>query len=173
MNQAAHRYAKALFDTAWEQNNLEEVQAALTNIESLICDLKDFRQFLDNPLFAFEDRAVVLKALFEGKIPDVVVQFLLFITHKNRLHILRDIIDAFDVLYLSSTHQLRALIKTAYPVSTQDRTFIDQHLQDKFNQHMITQWDLDPSLLGGFCIYTGGKVYDYSFKSQLNHFLAE
>ena len=77
MSQTADRYAKALFDTAQEQNNLEAVQAALTDIASLMVDLKDFRRFLSNPLFSFEERGAILKALFEGKIPDVVYRFLI------------------------------------------------------------------------------------------------
>ena len=173
MSQTANRYAKALFDTVQEQNNLEAVQAALTHIASLMVDLKDLRWFLRNPLFSFEERGVILKALFEGKIPDVVYRFLLFIIHKNRLNILQEIIESFDGLYLSSTHQLRAVVKTAFPLQEGDKIFINQHLQDKFHQRMITRWDLEPSLLGGFCIYAQGQMYDYSFKNQLNGFLQQ
>ncbi len=173
MSQTANRYAKALFDTVQEQNNLEIAQAALTHIASLMVDLKDFRWFLRNPLFSFEERGAILKALFEGKIPDVVYRFLLFIMHKNRLNMLQEIIESFDGLYLSSTHQLRALVKTAFPLKEGDKIFINQHLQDKFHQRMITRWDLEPSLLGGFRIYAQGQVYDYSFKNQLNGFLQQ
>lgn len=173
MSQISNRYAKALFDTVQEQNNLEAVQAALTDIASLILELKDFRLFLSNPLLSLEERGAVLKALFEGKIPDVVYRFLLFIVHKNRLNILQEIIVSFDGLYLSSTCQLRAFVKTAFPVQEEDQVIINSRMQDKFHQRMITQWDLDPDLLGGFCIYVGGRVYDCSFKSQLNNFIKQ
>ena len=99
--------------------------------------------------------------------------FLLFITYKNRLNMLQEIIESFDSLYLSSTHQLRALVKTALPIKEEDKIFINQHLQDKFHQRMITRWDLEPSLLGGFRIYAQGQMYDYSFKNQLNRFLQQ
>jgi len=173
MNQAAHRYAQALFDTAHQHNNLEAVQASLTDIAGLIHDVQELRQFLSNPLLSLEERGTALKALFEGKVPDEVYRFLLFITHKNRLNILQNIIESFDGLYLSSTHQLRALVQTACPLKEEDKTFINQHLEDKFHQRMVTQWHLEPSLLGGFCIYVGPRVYDYSFKSQLDHFLQQ
>ena len=173
MSQTATRYAQALFDTACEQNDLEAVHTALTSLESLMLSLEDFQRFLGNPLFSFEERSAILKTLFEKKIPDIVYKFLLFITYKNRLKILKDIIEAFDSLYLSGTDQLRALIATALPVKEEDKTFINACLQDKFNRHMVTQWDLDPSLLGGFRILTQGRVYDYSFKSQLNHFIQQ
>ena len=173
MSQTANRYAQALFDTAAEQNNLEAVQSALTSVGSLVLSIDDFQRFLGNPLFSFEERSTILKAVFEGKIPDMVYRFLLFITHKNRLKILKSIIEAFDGLYLSHTQQLRALIETALPIKEDDKTFINKCLQDKFNRHMLTRWDLNPALLGGFRIYTEGSVYDYSFKSQLNHFIQQ
>lgn len=171
MSQTANRFAKALFDTSAEQDNLEEVQEALTYIASLMLDLKEFRQFLSNPLFSFDERSVIVKALFEGKIPDLVYRFLLFIMHKNRLNILQSIIEAFDDLYLSSTHQMRARVLTAFVIKDEDKAFINQRLQDKFDQHMLIQWDYDAALLGGFCIYAKTKVYDYSFKNQLNQFV--
>lgn len=171
MSQTANRYAKALFDTALEKNNLEEVQGALSEISSLMRQLKEFRQFLSNPLLSFDERSVIVKALFEGKIPDLVYRFLLFIMHKNRLSILQTIIEAFDGLYLSSTHQMRARVQTAFVLNDEDKAFINQRLQDKFHQHMLIQWDHEAALLGGFCIYAQTKVYDYSFKNQLNQFV--
>lgn len=171
MSQTADRYAKALFESAQEQNNLEAVEERMTDIKKLIVNLKDFRDFLGNPLLAFEEQSKVLKALFEGKIPELCLRFLLFITYKSRLNILKDIIESFDSLYLSSTHQMRAIVKTALPVKNEDKAFINQHLQDKFHQRLITQWMVDPSLIGGFRIFAQDKIYDYSFKNQLDHFL--
>ena len=173
MSQTADRYSKALFELAQEQQCLEAVQEAMSDIGKLIVNLNDFRQFLSNPLLSYEERCAVLKALFKGKIPELTFRFLLFITYKSRLNILKDIIDSFDGMYLSGTHQMRALVKTALPINGEDKALIDQHLQDKFHQQMITQWTLDPSLIGGFRIFAQGKIYDYSFKNQLNHFFQQ
>jgi len=171
MSQTADRYSKALFELAQEQDSLEGVQNTMTDLKKLIIDLNDFRQFLSNPLLSYEERGVILSALFKGKIPELCLRFLLFITYKGRLNILDNIIESFDNLYLSNTHQMRALVKTAFPVNAKDKAFINQRLHDKFHQQMITQWTLDPSLIGGFRIFTQGKIYDYSFKNQLNGFL--
>jgi F-type H+-transporting ATPase subunit delta len=170
MSQTADRYSKALFELALEQNILEAVQESLSDIRNLIINLNDFRQFLRNPLLSYGERCGVLKALFEGKIPGLAFRFLSFITYKERLSILKEITESFDMMYLSSTRQMRVKVKTAFPVKDQDKTFITQHMRDKFQQQLITQWILDPSLIGGFRIFAQGKLYDYSFKSQLNHF---
>ena len=173
MSYAASRYAKALFESAQEENNLEAVQVALAEIKSFMRNFEDFRHFLKNPLFSHEERCATLKALFEGKIPELGLRFLLFITYKNRLSILGDIIESFDALYLISTNQLRAYITTALPIENGDRILINQRLRDEFQHHMLIKWNIDLSLIGGFRIFTQGKIYDYSFKNQLNHFLQQ
>jgi len=170
MSQTADRYSKALFELAQEQNILEAVQATMSDIRKFIINLADFRQFLSNPLLSYEERCVILKALFEGKVPDIFYRFLIFITYKGRLNILKEICESFDSMYLVQTHQMRVYVKTALPIRDEDKTAINQHLKDKFQQQMITRWTLDPSLIGGFRIFAQGKLYDYSFKSQLSHF---
>ena len=170
MSQTADRYSRALFELAKEQNCLEAVQVTMTDFRELILKLEDFRHFLSNPLLSYDERCSTLKALFEGKIPDLIYRFLLFITYKGRLSILKQIVLSFDVLYLANTNQLRAYVTTAAPLEKEDRVIINQRLHDKFKQNIITKWRLDPSLIGGFRIFVQWKIYDYSFKSQLNHF---
>jgi len=173
MSQTADRYAKALFELSKEQDNLAPLQGAMTDIRKLIVDLEGFRYFLNNPLLAFEERCVVLRSLFEGKIPDLFLKFLLFITYKNRLNILKDIIESFDKLYLISTNQYRAYVTTALPIDETDKALFNERLRDKFQHGMLTKWKTDASLIGGFRIFLKDKMYDYSFKSQLNHFFQQ
>ncbi|MDE1921196.1 MAG: ATP synthase F1 subunit delta [Candidatus Omnitrophica bacterium] len=171
MSRTADRYAKAIFELAREQNILEAVQESMTEIRTLIITLEGFRRFLGNPLLSYEERRAVLTSLFEGKIPELALRALLFITYKNRLPILRDIIESFDSLYLAGTGTIRAYIRTALPITDQDKALIDGQLHDKFRQRMLTRWSVDGSLIGGFRIFIQGVIYDYSFKNQLNHFL--
>ena len=173
MSQTADRYSKALFELALEANSLEAVQESMTELRKIILSRDDFRQFLKNPLLTYEERCSVLKALFEGKVPDLLLRFLVFITYKSRLGILKQMIESFDTMYLLSTHQMRAYVKTAMPITDEDKNFINQRLHDKFHQQLLTRWMVEPALIGGFSIFAQGKIYDYSFKSKLNHFLQQ
>ena len=173
MSLTADRYAKALFEIAHEQGNLENVQNTMTDIRKLINELEELRQFLGNPLLSYEERCSVLTALFKGKMPELNFRFLLFITSKDRLYMLKDIIESFDSLYLSNSGQLRAYITTALPIEENEKVFFNQHLRDKFKHDMLTRWKIDPTLIGGFRIFLQGKMYDYSFKNQLNYFFQQ
>ena len=79
MSQTADRYAKAIFELSREENSLEAVQGSMSALRKLIVDLEDFRQFLSNPLLSYEERCSTLKALFNGKIPDILDKFFLFL----------------------------------------------------------------------------------------------
>ena len=75
MSQTADRYAKALFELSKEQNNLEAVQDAMTDIRNLIVDLKDFRLFLNNPLLSYEERCVFLKLCLKERSLNLFLNF--------------------------------------------------------------------------------------------------
>ncbi len=173
MSHTADRYAKALFELVKEEDDLEAVQTSLNAIRDLIASSADFRMFLTNPILSYEERTALLKTLFEGKIPGLVLKFLLFITYKKRLVIIKNIIESFDELYLAATGQQRAYVTTALPIEEADKNFINQRLSDKFRIKMLTQWQTDASLIGGFRIFTQDKMYDYSFSNQLNNFFQQ
>ena len=173
MSQTADRYAKALFELVKEQNNLEAVEDSMTNIRNIIIESQDFRLFLSNPILSYDERGVTLKALFEGKIPELVFKFLLFVTYKKRLGILKNIIESFDRLYLSQTNQLRAYVTTAQLIANEDKALFSQRLRDKFQYNVLTRWSTNPSLIGGFRLFLQDKMYDYSFKNQLNNFFQQ
>jgi F-type H+-transporting ATPase subunit delta len=170
MSQAADRYAKALFESVQSPDDLEEAQASMSSIRDIIIGSKDFRLLLSNPILSYEECCAILKALFEGKVPAIVFQFLLFVTHKKRLSILKDIIESFDRLYLVQTDQLRAYVTTAMPIAEDEKAVFNQRLCDKCQHPMLTRWRTDPSLIGGFRVFLEGQIYDYSFKDQLNRF---
>jgi len=173
MSQTADRYSKALFELAKEQGCLESIQNSMTDIRKSIIDLVDFRLFLKNPLLSYDDRCEIINALFKGKVPELMHQFLLFITFKSRLGILKEIIESFDRLYLLNANQIRAYVTTALPINDNDKALFNEHLKNKFQHDMLTKWKTDPSLIGGFRIFIQGNMYDYSFKNQLNHFIQQ
>ena len=170
MNTTDNRYAKALFQLSQEKNSLDDVYAALKEIDRMINALAEFREFLVNPLLSFPERETVLNALFKGKTPDLVLRFLLFVSYKKRINRLKEIIDAFDGLYLAVHNQTRVVVQTALALNDEDKKTIDARLQEKLHQQVLTQWQLTPDIIGGFRIFAKGLLYDYSFKSQLNNF---
>ncbi len=166
----ANRYAKALFDLAQEQGQLEEVYHAFTMIADSMKPASDFNEFIHNPLLSDVVRTKVLKSLFADKIPSNLERFLFFLNAKGRLSILNDVFAAFDVLYLAAHNRLRAVVKTAQEWGSDEKAQLNRRLNDKFGKDILLNWKIDSALIGGFRVLVGDQLFDYSFKSQLEQY---
>ena len=168
--QVGQRYARALFESAQDSGTLEEVQASLVDIGRLIREVPELKGFLENPLLENAVRQKVLLALFKGKLPQLVENFLLLINKKNRLNYLADVIKAFDEMYLTAHNRVRAVVQTALPLDEGQRKKISKKLGQMFGREVAAEWQIRRNILGGFRIVVEGKLYDYSFTRQLEKF---
>jgi F-type H+-transporting ATPase subunit delta len=168
--QISQRYAKALFGLAQEQGKLEEVYASLQDLGNLLRQVETLREFIHNPLLVIEERHKALKAMFESKVPALVYQFLIYISAKNRLDLLGQMIIAFDGLYLKSHNRIRAVIETALPLYQKEKENILRQLGQKYGKEILADWYIKKDLLGGFKIFIEGKLHDSSFTSQLEEY---
>ena len=168
--QISQRYARSLFELAQTKGRVDDVYAALNGIGQVVRQVQEFREFIHNPLLSAEERSKVLANVFEGKVPDLVKQFLLFISFKNRLDLLQEIIEAFDDLYLRAHNRARALVVTALALDEAQKEHIRLRLSQKYSKEIVADWQIKTEILGGFRILIDGKLHDYSFTSQLEEF---
>ena len=165
--QIGKRYAQSLFNQAALTQSVDEVHGAMNTIGGLIASLAPLSDFIHNPLIDGAERHKVLAAVFSGKVPDLVMKFLLFVSFKNRLNFLETIIESFDDIYLKAQHSVRARIVTALDIGDDEKKHVLQVLGQKYQKSIVAQWELNPSLIGGFKIFIEGKLHDSSFTSQL------
>ena len=168
--QISRRYARGLFELAQTKGCVDDVYTALNGLGQVVRQVQSFREFIHNPLLSVEERNKVLANVFEGKVPDLVKLFLLFISFKNRLDLLQEIIEAFDDLYLREHKRARALVVSALPLDEAQKERIRRQLGQKYAKEIVTDWQIKTEILGGFRIFIEGKLHDYSFTSQLEEF---
>jgi len=61
----------------------------------------------------------------------------------------------------------KGLLKTARPCSDAELAEIRGQLEHMLGCHLRFETLVDPSLIGGFCAYLDGTVYDFSYAAQL------
>ena len=66
----------------------------------------------------------------------------------------------------------QAVLKMAPPYDERDVERIKQEMEAKLGQRLTWQVTDDDTLIGGFCLFVGGKVYDASLKTQLDQLRA-
>lgn len=164
---AARRYARALFDLAVEQGRLDAVQADLDAVDALARAEAGLAAFLGNFSIGQDRRIQVLGALFEGKIDPLAFRFLVFLEAKRRLPLLPDIALALRGLADEQRGILKVTIRSAQPLAADAQAALLAQLERKFGRTIKAEMEIDGSLLGGFQVRVGDRVYDYSIETQL------
>jgi len=167
----ARRYSAAFYASLGDEDHLQEARQALTGLGDLIKTSAELRAFVVNPLFTVKEKAGILRAVFEGRLPAAVDHFVQFINSKDRLAFLPAMVEAFEDLYLEEHGQVKAQVETAIGLSQKDRHFLTVQLKNICGKDVMTDFRLNPALLGGFRIWAQGRLFDASLQTQLADFI--
>ena len=170
MNILARRYANVLFRYAAEQKALDAVYQQSISLLEVIRLSDELRKFLLNPTISLAKRQDILKDIFEKKISEVFLKFIMFISRKNRLSLLEVVCESFGDLYREAEGILRVKITSSSPLSKEQNQSIVKSFKEKFQKEIEAEYAVVPALIGGIKAQVGGDVYDFSLKTQLESF---
>jgi F-type H+-transporting ATPase subunit delta len=166
----SRRYARAFFDIATEQKQIEPYYNELNQFASIILGNKSLKDFLANPVFEQASKKGVVDSLIAKlKITGMTVNFLRLLVDKQRVDILADIVVCYRQLMDEALKKVRVNVKTAYALSDELRSFISASLEKSMGKKVEMMVEEDPTLLGGVVIGVGDTLYDGSIKNQLNN----
>lgn len=166
----AKRYARAFFEIAEEDKQLENYFRELNSFSGIIESNDDLKGFLANPIFdQAEKKSVVESILQKTDVSRVTSNYLKLLTDKQRIVILRDIVDAYRELMDTALKTVRVTVKTAFPLSQELVQKLQNGLELQTGKQVHMTITEDQSLLGGIVVRVGDTVYDNSIKTQLNN----
>lgn len=166
----AKRYARAFYEIAAEESQLEKYYQELRSFSAIINDNKDLKDFLANPVFdQNEKKSVVESILQKTDISGLTANFLKLLADKQRIVILSDIVDCYRELMDEALKTVRASVKTAFPLSAELIRNLQQGLEAQTRKKVDMTVIEEPSLLGGIVVKVGDTVYDNSIRTQLNN----
>ena len=147
MSITAEKYAKALFDSARDGNNIEVTQQAFS---SLVDGLK------------------------KGDIPDIgsfpasFRSFLSVLSSRKGYGHIFEIFEKFSSMRDEESDTVRARIFTSSPLDDKKRSRIEDVLSRKLGVSVALTNAVDPSVIGGAVIRIGDRVLDYSVAAGLD-----
>ncbi|WP_339060879.1 F0F1 ATP synthase subunit delta [Tepidibacillus marianensis] len=163
----AKRYSKAIFEVAFTNRILEQVEADLHLIVKVFKETEGFIDFLRHPLVDKEKKKQIITSSFQDSITDVSKNLILRLIDGGREEYVEAIAEAFTQL----ANQVRGIADvtatTAIPLSEQEQGKIIQSIQDKLGKTVRLQNIVDPSIIGGMVIQIGDRLYDGSLKKKL------
>ncbi len=164
----AGRYAKSLIDLASETGRIGDVVADMKNFNAA-CHNRDLTMMLRSPIIPPDKKQKVVTALFGSMYSDMTLKFFKICIDKSREALLPEIASEFLEQYKLMEGVTTIHITSAAPLSPENLEAIRLKMQQSHDTlktvDVITS--VDPSLIGGFVVEFGDKIYDDSVAHKL------
>jgi len=166
---AGIRYARALFDVAQKEADIEQVGRELADFAQLIAAHEALPKIFSNPAIpAPRKRALVEQLLARaGAMTPVVTKLLLMLAERDRMAILPDVAIAYRNRLMDHAKVVRAEIVTAVGLPADRVAALQQGLAQATGRQVHLESRIDPSIIGGDIARVGSTVYDGSVTRQL------
>nr|WP_319998291.1 ATP synthase F1 subunit delta [uncultured Draconibacterium sp.] len=169
MNQSAIsvRYAKAFFSTAKEKKLLDKLKADIQLVMDICKSSQDFILLLESPIVKSSKKAALVKSIFEGKIEEISLNFLLLIVQNKREVHIPGICRNFLDLTRKDLNIKSAVLTTASEVNSSSLKKVEELLEKELNATIELSAQVNPEILGGLVLRMDDKQYDASVATQL------
>ncbi len=161
-------YGEALFELALEEDKvdpfLDEVQALL----GILRENRELDSLMNHPKIIKEEKLQVIRNIFEGRIDEELLGFLLLIVTKDRYREAENIL----LYFIDQVKQLKgigvAYVTTAEELKeTQKQAVKEKLLETAGYRQMEMHYAVDKELIGGMVIRIGDRVVDSSIRTKL------
>lgn len=168
-----HRvYARALYDAAKEQGNVDAVQEELADFVAAVRDVPELRAVLRNPQIDPRAKAAALDAI-TGADQDIVRNFLRLLVEKGRIVEVEEIARELDRLIAAEQGQLTVELTTAQDLSDQEAREIVDLIAKASGRKVEATRNVDPDLIGGIVLQAGSFRLDASVRGRLERLRRE
>ena len=166
---AALRYARALFDVAVKEDDIQQIGRDLAAFNTLVSGHELLGRVLVNPAIpAARKRAVIEQLLAQGgKVSPVLSKLLLLLADRDRLALLPDLASAYEQRLMEHAKVVRAELTTAVPLPSERVTSLQQGLATLTGRQVHLETKVNPDIIGGAVARIGSTVYDGSVTTQL------
>ena len=158
-------FAKALFSLSKEQDKIDIISLAYTDLMDEVKRSPEWMTLMDSPMVSFDEKRKMIDAL-----PYDVsfLSFLKMLAEKNRVHYMESIYNEWTELtrnYLKIAH---LHLYSAKKISEETLNRLKKALQPVFPKHTISfHVTIDQTLIGGIKIVHQGQSLDRSISREL------
>ena len=167
ISEVSQRYARALYEVTKEKGTADKVFGELRVLAQVYNESKEIQDFMLSPLISPEQKIKALEGALKSKISDELLSTLKVMAEKNRLSLFADVSLAFESITDDAHGVTRGVVRSATPVSTEERKRIEETVNKVTKKKVILTYEEDPTLLGGMVTQVGGWTFDDSLKSHL------
>ena len=159
-------YARAIFELAFEQNNMQAWSEMLKSAELIVTN-EVVHSMLKNPAYGSgETVQMILEIAGESFTPECQ-NLMHTLAHFKRLLLMPQICEQFEAFRAEAEKIVDVKLTSAFPVSEQDQERFRQSLKNKLQRDIALECQEDPSILAGAVIRSGDLLIDGSLRGKL------
>jgi F-type H+-transporting ATPase subunit delta len=165
----ATRYAKSLIQLAQEKGVLQKAYADIKDIDGIFESSRELDLLFKSPIIGADKKLTIVKKLFEGKISEIVYQFMVLLIKKGREEFLHEVAESFITQYneIAGITPVK-LISAVKLDSGMVQTIVTSLKAKEFLKEVELSEEVDPEMLGGFILQYDDKMIDQSVRRRLN-----
>jgi F-type H+-transporting ATPase subunit delta len=165
---SAERYSLALYELANENKVIANVEDQSSSILNLILSNKDFSNLIKDPTSNQKDLLKVINNISDNnKFEKLLKNFLSLLVIKRRFFYVEQILKSFIETCSQKRGELKAELKSAKELSSNEILKITDELTKNFNSKIKLNYKHDKSLIGGLIVQVGSTMVDTSIKNKL------
>ena len=162
------KYATSLAEVVTTEKQIDQTVKELEEVVEVVQSSLDLRTVVAHPLVKVGQKlACIDSILMKMKISKISINFCKVLLKAERFQLLPKILKEF--IRISDEHIKRgkAIIRSAKVLGEIERSSLHERLQKQLDLKLEISWAEETSLIGGFVVETGNKVFDYSVQGQL------
>jgi F-type H+-transporting ATPase subunit delta len=166
---AATRYARALFDVARKESDVQQAGHELSGFAQMVAGNEMLARVLGNPAVPVQRKRAVVEQLLArvGPVSSVVTKLLLLLADRDRLGILPDLARAYEARLMDEAKVVRAQLTTAIELPGDRVEALRHGLARATGRQVQIETRVNPEIIGGAVARIGSTVYDGSVTTQL------
>lgn len=164
----AKRYAKALFELAVEENNIDGFYEQYLFIVEAMKQEKDFFTVFSHPQIIQEEKQKMMQEIFKNSIQGKLMGFLHILIEKSREAHIIDIFQEFEALVKNHKNVDTAYVESAVALSENQLGQLKNQLELQTSKKIEMNLSVNPALLAGLTIRVGDLFIDGSILGKMN-----
>lgn len=165
-SQISVRYAKALFQSALEQQVLDEVYRDM-DVLSSTCKLEEFQYMLALPTLQPSQKIKMCASIFEKHLSQISISMINLVIKNKRETNLPGIARYFRDLYRKDKGVRTARLVTAEAVDQKTMDGVRKLIKKAYDSEVELSTGVDGNVIGGFVLTIEDKRYDASVANNL------
>ena len=163
----ARPYAKALFASANDINNLESIAGEL-KIMAAASKTEGVINTIENPSLSRQEVVDILVKLFQESVSKTSIKLVEILAENKRLNLLESIYFIYQDLLEKHNNQNSIEVFVANDPGEEAKGNIEKKLRSSYGKDAKINFSKDPKMMGGLSIKIGDETLDLSIRGKVN-----